>query len=114
MANNIRIHEQHELNPFIEIDGFNYLIQTILKISAEQFCKKVIIWVILKHLVLCRDPTLHEIETFLLDVKLEHLEGLHHEGTNTIPPFGICFRTRREDTFTWNGRSLYREVVHGN
>jgi len=57
----------------LSVDEFDDLLHITLGIPVEQLLKEVLVRVIIDHLVFQRLPTLCEIKTRLLQVKLEHL-----------------------------------------
>jgi hypothetical protein len=84
---------QAELLVLVLINRLDDVVQTILKVSIKQLRKEVTIRTIVNHLPLCCDPSRGEVKTFLLQIELKHLEGLHQERTDVIPSLGICFST---------------------
>ena len=106
------IYKSHQFLVLVVIGRFNDVIQTILKISIKQTHKEVAIWCIINHLLLCSPPCCGEVEMFLLQMGLQHLEGLLQEGANSVPSLGIRLRARGKDTFTRDRRCLDWQIVH--
>lgn len=100
----------------IAIDRKYNLVQICVEICFEQLRKRirVIIYDIINHICFLCYLSLCEIKTHLLQMELQHLKRLHHEGTQAIPLLGVCFSTRQEDAFTRYRRCLDGEVVHCN
>src|SRR6202040_478622 len=89
------------LRVLVIVDGPNDNIEAVLEIVLKQRTQKIFIWVIFGHLLLHRHPSSREIKAILLEIKLEHLEGLHQQRADSVSLLRVHFRTRRKNPFTW-------------